>query len=260
MRPSVGFPLAYQGASRMSRRSLLLAIAIFCCLTCGVGAALWMLVRYEPRIYLQAAVPPGEVRQKLSNECSRELSHLYHSVTTPDEQNWEHRFTDEQINSYLSEHFVQSHADKEFLPEGVSQPRIVIEADKIRIAFRYGSGLWSSIVSIDLRVWLVKGEPNVVALKLVGFHAGALPISAQSLLESITQTCQKNGIGVDWYRDDGAPVALLRFQAEQPHPTLELETIKLEPGAIHIEGRTKDPASLRAFLADPLAGLKLVTD
>jgi len=245
----------------MSRRSLVLAIAIFCCLTCGVGAALWMLVRYEPRLYLQAAVPPGEVRQKLSNECSRELMQLYSSVTNhQDEQGWGHRFTDEQINSYLAEHFVQSHADKEFLPEGFSQPRIVIEADKIRVAFRYGRGLWSSIVTIDLRVWLVKGEPNVVALKLVGFHAGALPISAQSLLESITQTCQKNGIGVDWYRDDGAPVALVRFQAEQPHPTLELETIKLEPGAIHIEGRTKDPASLRAFLANPLAGLRLVTE
>jgi hypothetical protein len=244
----------------MSRRSLVLAIAIFLCLTSGVGAALWVLVRYEPRVYLQAAVPPGEVRQKLSTECSRELSQLYHSVTIQDEQEWEHRFTDEQINSYLAEHFVQSHFDKEFLPEGMSQPRIVIDTDKVRVAFRYGKGLWSTIVSINLRIWLVKGEPNVVALKLIGFHAGALPVSAQSLLESITQTCQKNGIGVDWYRDDGAPVALVRFQVEQPHPTLELETIKLEPGAIRIEGRTKDPASLRAFLADPFANLKLVTE
>jgi hypothetical protein len=244
----------------MSRRSFLLAIAIFVCLTCGVGAAMWILVRYEPRVYLQAAVPPGEVRQKLSTECSRELLNLYTSVTTQDDQGWEHRFTDEQINSYLAEHFVQSHLDKEFLPEGMSQPRIVIDNDKIRVAFRYGKGVWSTIVTINLRIWLVKGEPNVVALKLIGFRAGALPVSAQSLLESITQTCQKNGIGVDWYRDDGAPVALVRFQAEQPHPTLELETIKLEPGAIRIEGRTKDPASLRAFLADPLANLKLVTE
>jgi hypothetical protein len=144
------------------------------------------------------------------------------------------------------------------LPEGISQPRIVIEADKVRVAFRYGSGLWSTVVSIDLRLWLVKGEPNVVALKLVGFHAGALPISAQSLLERISETCLANGIGVDWYRDEGYPVALLRFQTEQPHPTLELELIKLEAGAIHIQGRTKDPASLRAFLENPQLGFRLV--
>lgn len=244
----------------MSRRSLVLAIAILACLACGVGAALWILVRYEPNIYLQAAVPPGEQRHQLSEKCSRELMELYNSVASPDEQGWGHRFTDSEINSYLAEHFVQSHLNEHVLPEGISEPRLVIEPDKIRVAFRYGAGMWSSIVTIDLRVWLVKGEPNVVALKLVGFHAGALPISAQSLLESITKVCQDNGIGVDWYRDEGAPVALLRFQAEQPRPTLELETIKLEPGAIHIEGRTKDPASLRAFLEDPLRNLRLVTE
>ncbi len=243
----------------MSRRSLVLAIVIFLCLTCGVGAALWMLVRYEPNLYLQAAVPPGEERHQLSEKCLRELWGLYNSVANEQEE-WGHRFTDSEINSYLAEHFVQSHLNEHVLPEGISEPRLVIESDKIRVAFRYGTGLWSTVVSIDLSVWLVKGEPNVVAMKLVGFHAGALPISAQSLLESMTKACQDNGIGVDWYRDEGAPVALLRFQAEQPHPTLELELIQLEPGAIHIKGRTKDPASLRAFLADPLANIRLVTE
>src|SRR5579871_1919449 len=227
----------------MSRRTLLLALAILCCLLSGVGAALWMLVRYEPRVYLLAAVPPGETRKLLSSKCQQELSKLHSWVIYEGDQVWSASFTDSEINSYLAEHFVQCRLDKQFLPEGISQPRIIIESDKIRIAFRYGSGLWSTVVSIDLRVWLLKGEPNVVALKLVGFHAGALPISAQSLLESMTQTCQENGIGVDWYRDDGYPVALIRFQNEQPHPTLELELIKMEQGAIHIQGHTKDPAS-----------------
>ena len=243
----------------MSRRSFLLALVIIFCLTSGVSATLCILVRYEPGIYLHASVPPSEERHQLSEHCARELMLLYNAVSTSEDQEWGHRFTDSEINSYLAEHFVQSQMSKLTLPEGISDPRIVIERDNIRVAFRYGSGLWSSIVSIDLRVWLVKGEPNVVALKLVGFHAGALPISAQSLLESITKTCQENGVGVDWYRDEDAPVALLRFQAEQQHPTLELETIELEPGAIHIRGRTKDVVLLDAFLADPLAGLKLVT-
>ena len=246
----------------MSRRSLLLAIAIFFCLTSGVGATLWLLVRYEPSIYLRAAVPPSEERHHLSEKCERELLQLYNAiaVANSDEQEWGHRFTDGEINSYLAEHFVQSNMSKLALPEGISDPRIVIDSDNIRVAFRYGSGLWSTVVSIDLRVWLVKGEANVVALKLVGFHAGALPISAQSLLDSITSTCQQHGVGVDWYRDEGAPVALLHFQAEQQHPTLELEMIEVEPGAIHIQGRAKDVALLRDFLADPLAGLKLVTE
>ena len=110
-----------------------------------------------------------------SEKCQRELIQLYNSVIDHDDQEWGHCFTDGEINSYLAEHFVQSRLDKQLLPEGVSQPRIVIEPDKVRVAFRYGSGLWSTVVSIDLRLWLVKGEPNVVALKLVGFHAALCP-------------------------------------------------------------------------------------
>jgi hypothetical protein len=244
----------------MSRRSFLLALAILFCLTFGVSAIMWLLVRYEPSVYLRAAVPAGKERHQMSENCWRELMQMYNAVTATDDQEWAHRFTDEQINSYLAENFDLNQSDeKKILPKGVSEPRIILEKDKMRIAFRYGKGFWSSIVSIDLRVWLVKGEPNVVALKFVGFHAGALPISAQSLLESITETCKNLGVGIDWYRDDGAPVAVLRFQAEQQHPTLELEMIEMEAGAIHIQGRTKDVASLRVFLADPLASLKLVT-
>lgn len=243
----------------MSRRPLLLALVILLCLTCGVSATLWLLVRYEPSVYLRAAVPAGKERHQMSENCWRELMQMYNAVTASEDQEWAHRFTDEQINSYLAENFGPSQGEDKILPKGISEPRIILESDKMRIAFRYGKGFWSSIVSVDLRVWLVKGEPNVVALKFVGFHAGALPISAQSLLESITDTCKNFGVGIDWYREEGAPVAVLRFQAEQQHPTLELEMIEMQPGAIHIQGRTKDAASLRAFLADPLAGLKLVT-
>jgi hypothetical protein len=243
----------------MSRRSFLLAVAILLCLTSGVGASLWMLVRYEPNKYLRAAVPPGEERHRMSDRCLHKILQMYNSVVNqPDELEWEHRFTDGEINSYLTEDFMQSRI-KDF-PEGISDPRVIIEQNNIRIAFRYGSGLWSTVVSIDLHFWLVKDEPNVVAMKLAGFHAGALPISSQSLLDGITKTCQDNGVRVDWYRDGGAPVALLRFQADQQHPTLELETIEIEPGSIHIQGRTKDPASLNAFLAAPFSGIKLVMD
>jgi hypothetical protein len=245
----------------MSRRSFVLAIAIFVCLTGGVSTGAWMLVRYEPPIYRRAAVPPGKERHDLSVACQQEFLQLYASVADHDEHEpWMHQFSDAEINSYLAEHFVQSGLEEKLLPEGISQPRLVIDPDKIRLAFRYGSGVWSTVISIDLCVWLVKGEPNVVAMKLIGFHAGALPVSAQSLLERISESGPPNGIGVDWYRDDGFPVALLRFQSDQPHPTLELEAIQLDKGRITIQGRTKDPATLRAFLQNPLTALKIFAE
>jgi hypothetical protein len=247
----------------MSRRSVLLAVAIFVCLTGGAGTGLWMLVRYEPPLYLLAAVPPGEDRHRLSADCQRELFQLYNSLRDHDdheERTWTYHFTDKQLNSYLSEDFVRSRLEEHLLPEGIREPRVVVEADKVRLAFRYGSGLWSTVISIDLQIWLPEGEANVVALKLVGFHAGAMPISAQSLLERISEVGRNNGIAVDWYRDDGYPVALLRLQADQSHPTLELEGVLLDQGRITIQGRTRDPASLRAFLQDQLGAFKLIAE
>jgi hypothetical protein len=48
--------------------------------------------------------------------------------------------------------------------------------DRVRLAFRYGAEWWNTVITIDLRLWLVKSEANVVAMELVGY-AGSLPIS-----------------------------------------------------------------------------------
>src|SRR5262249_18824491 len=153
---------------------------IFLLLTCGGATGLLLLIRYEPRRYVLATVPPGPVRTDRSKEFCAEFSNLISAIGS--DRDWYAQFTDEQINSYFDEHFVQQGLDVRLLPEGISQPRLVIERDKVRLAFRYGSGFWSTVISVDLRVWLARNEPNVVGLKLEGFHAGALPISAQSLL------------------------------------------------------------------------------
>jgi hypothetical protein len=238
----------------MSRRSVLVAVGIFLLLTCGGATALLLLVRYEPAPYVQSTVPPGPVRSDRSKEFCTEFSNLVSAIGS--ERDWYARFTDEQINSYFDEHFVQQGLDVRLLPEGISQPRLVIEADKIRLAFRYGSGFWSTVISVDLRVWLARNEPNVVALKLEAFHAGALPISAQSLLERISEVGRQNGIDVNWYRHEGHPVALLRFQADQARPTLQLLAVQLERGAITIQGRSNEPVPGRAEVPAPALALK----
>ncbi len=236
----------------MSRRSFHLAIGIFGVLFCGGAAAVLALLRHEPPQYRHAAVPPGSDRTKHSNEFLREFCQLYNALgpedTAPD---WCVHFTDEQINSYFDEHFVQSRLSEKLLPEGISEPRLLFEPDRVRMAFRYGSGFWSTIISIDMKVWLPKGEANSVALELEGFHAGALPIAAQSLLERISEVGRQNGIEVGWYRHDGHPVAVLRFQAEQPRPTLQLQAVQVEQGAITITGKSGDGNGARTQLQLP---------
>jgi hypothetical protein len=233
----------------MSRRSLYLALLIVSLLAGGGVAALCLLVRFEPRAYAAASVPPGEPRKKLADEFTQEFTQLVSNALAEQGPDWDAHFTDEQINSYFAETFVSSGLEERVLPDSISQPRVVIEPDKIRLAFRYGSGVWSTVVSIDLRVWLAEGEANVVALQVVGFRAGALPISAQKLFETVSDLGRHNGINIDWYRYEGHPVALLRFQNDLSRPGFELQNLQLEKGAITIQGRCTDGLPARAQLS-----------
>jgi hypothetical protein len=237
----------------MTRRSVLLGIALFVLLAVGTGAVLLLLLHHEPDFYQRIAQPPGQERQKHSEEFTAKCTSLLNGMINNRE--WEERFTEAQINSYLDEDFIRSGIHERMLPEGISQPRVSIAPDKVRLAFRYGSAPWcSTIVSIDFRVWLPTQSPelNVVALELQGLHAGSLPISAQSLLERISDAARRQDIEVTWYRHEGNPVALLRLQANQPRPTVRLEKIQLYDGLLILGGHSVEAAPLRAMLGVPI--------
>jgi hypothetical protein len=234
----------------MSRKSILLGIGIGF-LMAGLGCLVYLLLRHEPDFYRKTAQGPGKNRKQRSGEFMTGFGQLYEDVHFYRE--WNAQFKEECINSFFDDQFVPSGWAERVLPEGISTPRIAIQPDKIRLAFRYTAGPLSTIISIDLRMWLTPKEPNVVALELQGLHAGAVPIAAQSLLERVSEAARQNNIDVTWYRHKGNPVALLRFQADQDHPTIRLEHLVLHPGAIEIRGHSIEDAPLRAVLPDRLS-------
>ncbi len=196
----------------MSRRSFLMALGLAVLLLGTAALALFLAVGYVPDVYSRAKAPQGEARRQESEKFLDEFSRLYNNAAGAD-RDWYVQFSDEQINSYLEEGFIKQGLAPRVMPDGVSRPHIVFEPGKAHVAFRYG-GAWNTIITIDLRVWLAKQEPNAVALELEGLHAGALPISGQWLQEDLAKAGRESGGGMDvsWYRLNGHPVALLRFQ------------------------------------------------
>src|SRR5205085_3485708 len=97
---------------------------------------------------------------------------------------------------------------------------------------------WSTVISLDFRIWLVPKEPNLVAMEFQALHAGALRISAQSLLEHVYEAARQRNIDVSWYRHNGNPVALLRFQSDRINPTFQMQRLELRPGMLVISGRS----------------------
>jgi hypothetical protein len=220
----------------MSRRSLLGAVGIVALLFASMGTGLVLLLRVEPRHHNQAAVPAGEVRTGLSRTFFREFTSLLSAVGSQDK--WAQKFTDEEINSFLSEGFVQMGLAEKLLPKEISEPHVTFEQDRMWLSFRYHNKVLSTVVSVALRIWLPRSEPNVVALRIEGIHAGAVPFKAQWLLERISEVAAQNDVNVSWYRHEGSPVAIVRFQPNQARPTLRLKAVRFEPGKITIHGES----------------------
>jgi hypothetical protein len=245
----------------MTRRKFLVALALVALSLGGAGVVLYLVVGYVPDVYARAAAPSDEVRAQRSKEFLAEFSDLYNDAAGA-EQNWSVQFTDEQVNSYLDEGFVKQGLASRVLTDGVSRPHVVFEPGKAHLAFRYG-GAWNTVISVDLRVWLAKDEPNAIALELEGLRAGALPISGQWLQQELAKAVRESGGSLDmsWYRLNGHPVALLRFQADQAHPTLLLQDVHLDQGSLTIRGRSPE-AAMHAFLMQFPGGLPkpVVTD
>ena len=202
-------------------------------LVLGFGGILMLMLRYEPGHYRQALVE-AERRPALAREFWTAFSDFWNASQSND-RGWDAKFTDEQINSF----FQAGQADKLF-PEGISDPRIVFEAERMRLAFRYRGGLINTIISISVKMWLPGSEPNVLALRLERIDAGLVPFNAQWLLERISEVARNNGIDVSWFRHEGYPVALIRFQADLARPTLQLKAVQFERGSITIHGRSSE--------------------
>jgi hypothetical protein len=225
----------------MRHKSILISLGIFLFVVCTAATVLVLLVRHVPGFYRRAAVPPGPARVAHSKAFQAECAYLYNSIHA--QKKWTAVFTESQINSYFEEHFILTKNHEVYLSPGLSAPRVALESDRIRLAFRYGKGSWSTIISVNLRVWLPKKEPNVIALELQGLHAGSLPISSQSLLDHISEICQRQSIDVKWHRYKGNPVALLRFPSNPYRPTVQLSQLELRPGMLVVGVRAASAPS-----------------
>jgi hypothetical protein len=228
----------------MRKKNLIMMVVAGILLLAALGSVLLLLILHEPGFYARAAVAPGPTRQEDSRVCFSKFFKLG-NCWVDGHGNWDVKFKQTELNSFFEEEFVRL-GDAEILKRhGISEPRVVLEKDRIRLAFRYGTKPWSTIFSIDFKVWLAPNDVNVVAVEILGRHFGALPVSAQSLCEVLSELGRQKNIEVTWYRHNNHPVALLRFQVERTRPTAQLLRLSVDDnGTLVIGGRSLDSAQL----------------
>jgi hypothetical protein len=231
----------------MFRRSRIIAFLI---LVGGVGSACggaFLLAKREPDFYLRAPNPDEyETRERAAQLLTR-VQDLKNEIRSQSE--WGETFTAEDLNCFFVENMGKKGGLAALLPEGVHSPRVAIDGDRLKIGFKYGEGFWSSVIWVEMKVWLVKGEPNVVAVEVCDLRTGSLPVGSQSVLDSISESARDWNIEVTWYRNGSNPVGLFKFFANQTGQAgSQILTLKVEDGQIVVAGRTPTehtPVALR---------------
>ena len=202
----------------------------------GTLTLLGYLVKREPAFYTAAAPPADyDTREKASRLLTR-VQDLKNDIRT--KTDWGETFTTEELNCFFAETMTAKGTFAGMLPKGFHSPRVAIDGDRLKLGFRYGSGFWSSVVSVEFRVWLVADEINLMAVEVCALRAGRLSVGAQSILDAIGETARASNIDVTWYRHNGNPVGLFRFFPDQPRPASQVLTLEVHDGTIVVAGKS----------------------
>jgi len=232
------------------RRSIFLTILI---LVAAVGLSLGVLTvlfKQEPEFY--TAPSDGEDDDLTAVAVLTRFGDLKNDIRSkPD---WGATFTGEELNAFLRANLADGETLASILPEGLSSPRVSIDGDRVKIAARYrhaGSEFFSTVVVIELKIWLVSQQLNTVAVEFCKVTAGAVPIGSQSQLDKITEAAKDSNIDVMWYRHDGNPVGLFRFYADQSRPTTHIRTVSVGDGRVTVGGKSLIDPTVGPVVAKP---------
>lgn len=196
-------------------------------------ATLLGLIHHEPGFYRRSVIEADQKRKDLSmafvGQFTRLAANFKDPENTLEEMTW--TFSEAQINSFLAEDLIRLGDGEALKQRGITEPRLSIEKDRLRVAFRYSNALISTVFSIDMRLWLVPTQSNVIAVEILNHKLGAIPFSLQSIRDNISDLANKHNIEVTWYRHEGHPVALLRVQSkERPRAATKFNRLTLNPG------------------------------
>ncbi len=231
----------------MLRRSRLMSLLL---LLGGVGLCLgsiFYLAKREPDFYNRAPDPDEFETRERAAELLTRVQDLKNDIRSRSE--WGETFTAEELNCFFVEKMGRKGGLASLLPESVHSPRVAIDGDRLKIGFKYGDGFWSTVVWVELKAWLVKDEPNLVAVEVCDLRTGSLPVGSQSVLDSITESAREWNIEVTWYRNGSNPVGLFRFFANQVgQPNSQILTLDVKDGKILVAGRSATDQSPIALL------------
>lgn len=234
---------------RSGRKSFLLLLCIFLFAGSALGAAL----KYVPQFYATSENETDLLEfSSQSFRLMTRVTDLRNDINLKPE--WGATFETGELNCFLHEFAAEI---KDRLGCRIHTPRVSIVGDHVYLGVRSGTGYFSTVFWVELRAWLVKSEPNCVAVEIESIKAGLLPIAGQSILDRVTEAAHDSNFDVSWYRNNGKPVGVFRLFTDQGRrQPKQLRALQIRDGQLTLAGRTTTDGTGTPAGIDPAFGSK----
>lgn len=222
------------------------AMAMSLLLVVGLAAAWWAVeqTQHVPEFYARATESQSAGVVPTNRSLTAEVEQL--QVDAEKMGSWHATFGDDEINAWLTEELPKKFP--QLLAKGASDPRIIIENDRVLAAVRYKNRRIDTVISCELEVELTE-EPNMLALRVKHLKAGALPLPLSNFLKGISKEAGKGDVDVRWDVTEAGPIALVTVPSEHPryvsNPVI-VESVQLVDGALILSGHT-GPLALESY-------------
>lgn len=217
-------------------RPFLFAVAILLVAAALVCTGLVLAAKRAPAFYAAAHRPADFDTLERSSKLQTRVLDLQNDIRSRDA--WGDTFTANDINAFFIENLGPGGRLADTLPAGFHSPRVQFEGDRLLLGVKYSEGFWSGVVWLELRVWLVADQTNVMAVEVLSMKAGRLPFGSQSILDKIGDVARDAGMDVTWYRHGGNPVGLFKFFPKQQRATSQVLTLELGDGKLIVAGNS----------------------
>jgi len=200
------------------------------------GRALIDATQTPPEFYQQALHIEPTRAVESGEKLEEQVFAFRNQVKKP--RRWSLRLTDEEINGWLA-----SDLEEKFphlLPDHVKNPRVAVQEKTILVGCEYKGQSLNSVLAVSLDIYLVEGEPNVVAIQMHDATAGLLPVPLSQLVHEIDTYAKKGNLPLRWQQRDGDPVMLITVpsEGEEIEGVIRVDALELREGEILLEGET----------------------
>ncbi|WP_417382593.1 hypothetical protein [Gimesia sp.] len=216
------------------KRFLLFFLLVLLLLGGMTGGLYWSSAQV-PDFYQEAlqeqAVP--EVRQEEAKEFVQRSMQVVNDVRNQ-EPLWSQEFSEQQVNAWLAEELHQKY--NEWVPDGVTDPRIRFEKNQVELGFHLTLSKWSGIISLRFKPWLMK--ENRLVLELEQARAGLLPIPLDETLTDLIRMARKEGWFIEWGQMNGNDALIVYLDRRKPELP-ELTALSVDTGLFRIAGKSE---------------------